>query len=112
MGYLRFLPCKDLWKSLKTTISFGDIISREKIVEKLDMMGYERQDLVTKTGEYANRGYILDVFPYGLENPVRIEFFDDEIDKIRTFDASSQLSKEDLKSVEILPFTEFINEKK
>ena len=111
MGYLRFLPSIDLWRSLKITISCNQLVTRDEIIKKLNMMGYEKQDLVTKTGEYANRGYILDVFPYGLENPVRIEFFDDEIDQIRTFDPSSQLSKEKTDSVTILPFSEFINEK-
>ncbi len=111
MGYLRFLPSIDLWRSLKITISCNQLVTRDEIIKKLNMMGYEKQDLVTKTGEYANRGYILDVFPYGLENPVRIEFFDDEIDQIRTFDPSSQLSKDKTDSVTILPFSEFINEK-
>lgn len=111
MGYLRFLPSMDLWKSLRLSFSSNQLINRDELIRKLYMMGYEKQDLVTKTGEFANRGYILDVFPYGYENPVRIEFFDDEVDQIRVFDESTQLSRETIKSVEILPFTEFINEK-
>src|SRR5574344_1260095 len=75
-----------------------------------NMMGYERQSLVTKTGEYANRGVILDIFPYGFENPVRIEFFDNVIDEIRSFNPDTQTSISKLDNVLIEPFTEFINE--
>ncbi len=111
MGYLRFLPTPSLWKSLKMTISSNQTINRDEIINKINIMGYAKTDLITKTGEYANRGYILDIFPYGLESPVRIEFFDDEVEQIRTFDFTSQLSKNQIDTVTILPFSEFINEK-
>lgn len=111
MGYLRFLPTKELWKKSSISLSVSTNVSKNSIVEKLDKIGYERNDLVTKTGEYANRGYILDVFPFGFEKPVRIEFFDDEIEEIRYFEPDTQLSLTNLSSLEILPFTEFINEK-
>ena len=109
MGYLRFLPTKELWKKSSISLSVSTNVSKNSIVEKLDKIGYERNDLVTKTGEYANRGYILDVFPFGFEKPVRIEFFDDEIEEIRYFEPDTQLSLTNLSSLEILPFTEFIN---
>ena len=112
MGYLRFLPSKKLWGNLKINIKEKDEINRESLIQKLNMIGYKRDSLVTKTGEYANRGYILDVFPYGYENPIRIEFFDDEIESIREFNTDTQLSMKKKESVEICPFTEFINEKK
>lgn len=111
MGYLRFLPSIDLWKKLKTNVLKGENISKKELIDKLTMMGYKKESIVTKTGEYANRGYILDIYPYGYDNPVRIEFFDDEIDEIRTFDSSTQLSVDCINELSILPFTEFINEK-
>ena len=112
MGYLRFLPEKKLWKSSNITLKRGSIISREELVKKLDIMGYERTSLVTKTGEYANRGYILDIFAYGEEKPFRIEFFDNELEEIRCFEAETQLSLDTKENIIILPFTEFINEKR
>jgi len=111
MGYLRFLPCTDLWKGLNITLKVNDTFLREELIKKLNMIGYKKESIVTKTGEYANRGYILDVFPYGYDNPIRIEFFDDEIDNIREFNPTSQLSTEKKDSITIMPFTEFINEK-
>lgn len=111
MGYLRFLPCVDLWKKLNITLKVNDTFSRDVLIKKLNMVGYKKESIVTKTGEYANRGYILDIFPYGYDNPIRIEFFDDEIDNIREFDPTSQLSTVKKDTITIMPFTEFINEK-
>ncbi len=111
MGYLRFLPCKDLWKKLNITLKVGNYFSRNDLIKKLNMIGYKKESIVTKTGEYANRGYILDIFPYGYDNPIRIEFFDDEIDNIRRFEPTSQLSTEKRDDITIMPFTEFVNEK-
>ncbi len=111
MGYLRFLPSKMLWKSLNIEISVEKNIKREELLKKLAMMGYQKESLVTKTGEFANRGYILDIFPYSSEYPIRIEFFDDEIESIRKYNPDTQLSTESVEKVNIMPFTEFINEK-
>lgn len=111
MGYLRFLPSKKTWKKSSCSLSNGSSVSRDGLIKKLSQIGYEKESLVTKTGEFANRGYILDIFPYGYDNPVRIEFFDDEVESIRMFDASSQLSTGKLDEITIMPFTEFINEK-
>ena len=112
MGFLRFLPDKNLWKTLNINLNINSVVSRNKLIEKLTLIGYKKESIVTKTGEYANRGYILDVFPYGFEYPVRIEFFDEEIENIREFEPSTQLSKSKKENVNIMPFTEFINEKK
>ena len=101
MGYLRFLPSRKLWSSLNINIKETDEINRDLLIQKLNMIGYKKDSIVTKTGEYANRGYILDVFPYGYENPVRIEFFDDEIESIRYFEIESQTSIEEIDNIKI-----------
>ncbi len=111
MGYLRFLPSKDLWKSLNINLKTKEAIKREDLLNKLLMLGYEKESIVTKSGEFSNRGYILDIYPYGYDNPIRIEFFDDLIESIREFDATSQLSIKNIDQIKIMPFTEFINEK-
>ena len=108
MGYLRFLPTKKTYTDFVMELKVGSIISPQKLVDKLISSGYMRDTIVTKTGEFGVRGFIIDVFPVDEENPIRIEFFDDEIDSIRTFDPESQKSIENLKKVLIKPYFEFI----
>ncbi|GGV14164.1 transcription-repair coupling factor [Lactobacillus acetotolerans] len=67
----------------------------------LVQLGYRRDSLVAKPGEFAIRGDILDIYPLDRENPVRMEFFGDEIDTIKEFDLASQRSKKELKQVTV-----------
>ena len=108
MGYLRFLPSRKLWSSLNIKIKETDEINRDLLIQKLNMIGYKKDSIVTKTGEYANRGYILDVFPYGYENPVRIEFFDDEIERITEIDTLTGEVKRELEHVAIFPNSHYV----
>ena len=64
--------------------------------------------MVNKTGEFALRGYVLDVFPLGEDFPYRIEFFGDSIDSIRTFDIDTQKSIDKTNNIDIYPFSEFL----
>lgn len=109
-GYLRFLPTRKTYENFVLELKVGNVISPQKLVEKLVASGYSRDTMVTKTGEFGVRGFIIDVFPVDEENPVRIEFFDDEIDSIRVFDPESQKSLESLKKMLIKPYFEFITE--
>ncbi|BDR60936.1 transcription-repair coupling factor [Lactobacillus xylocopicola] len=61
--------------------------------------GYQRENLVAKPGEFALRGDILDIYPLDRENPVRIEFFGDEVDTVKEFDLASQRSQKELDQV-------------
>ena len=65
--------------------------------------GFERADFVYEPGQFSLRGGIVDLFSYGNELPYRIELFDDEVEKIRTFDPLTQLSRQDLSRVTIVP---------
>ena len=65
-------------------------------------MGYSRQPMVTAPGEFALRGGILDLYPLHMEDPVRIELFDTEVDSIRTFSAEDQRSTGKLEVISIL----------
>jgi len=111
MGYLRYLPSKDLWKKSKITLKKNQSISKDDLFKKLVSIGYEIDTLVSKTGEVSSRGYIVDVFPINNDNPIRIEFWGDEIDSIREFDINSQISKKEIDKIEINSYSEFINEK-
>ena len=106
MGYLRFLPSKKIYNQHKITLSLEDDVPFQKLVEKLIKIGYKRESIVTKTGEIGVRGFILDIFPLGYDHPIRIEFFGDTIDSIRTFNEKTQRSISKISSVEIFPFCE------
>lgn len=112
MGILRFLPTKSKWKSSILKLSVGDTIRKENFVEKLYSIGYVQESLVKKTGDFANRGFIVDVFPCLNDNPIRIEFWGDSIESIRFFDIDSQRSYENLNNITIFPTSEFISSKK
>lgn len=88
-------------------VKVGDLFSLEKLRLQLEKSGYRNVDQVFGPGEYASRGSILDLFPMGSSDPYRIDFFDDEIDTIRTFDPENQRSIEDTKEIRLLPAHEF-----
>ena len=111
MGFLRYLPTKKLWQDSIIKLNKNQDINKEELYKKLVSIGYENDTLVNKTGEVANRGYIIDIFPINTENPIRIEFWGDTIESIRYFDIESQRSLEEIDNCEITPYSEFINEK-
>ncbi|CAM2969390.1 transcription-repair coupling factor [Vibrio neptunius] len=88
-------------------VKVGDQYSLEKLRIQLEKSGYRHVDQVFGPGEYASRGSILDLFPMGANDPFRIDFFDDEIDTIRTFDPENQRSIEDVEDIRLLPAHEF-----
>ena len=93
-------------------IMVGQTLDMEEIKHLLTGMGYERMGQVDGMGQFSVRGGILDVFPLTEEVPVRIELWGDEIDSIRSFDAESQRSIENLEEIRIYPAAELILTKK
>lgn len=85
----------------------GQVLQREVLRDRLTEAGYQSVPLVQTHGEFSLRGEILDVFPMGLREPVRIEFLDDEIDSLRFFEIESQRSTEQVQRLDILPGHEF-----
>lgn len=85
----------------------GQTLALDKLKQDLVAAGYRHVEQVMEHGEFAVRGSLLDLFPMSTETPVRVDFFDDEIDSIRTFDAETQLSIDTLDSLELLPAHEF-----
>ncbi len=78
---------------------------------ELDNAGYRHVEQVLEHGEYATRGALLDLFPMGSSLPFRIDFFDDEIDSLRTFDVDSQRTLEEVEQINLLPAHEFPTDK-
>ena len=84
-------------------VQTGEDLSHDKIKEILANQGFERVDFVSAPGQYAIRGSIVDIFSFSDNDPYRISFFGDEVEKIHVFDCNTQLSKEEKKQVEIYP---------
>ncbi|GBF11399.1 transcription-repair coupling factor [Tepidibacillus sp. HK-1] len=108
IGLSKFLPPKSSFVDSMISIEIGKIIDLNRLLNNLIFLGYKRTDIVEKQGEFSVRGGIIDIYPLTLENPVRIELFDVEIDSIRTFDIGTQRSIEKLKNVDIPPAREWI----
>ena len=106
MGYLKFLPDYKETNNLNLLISKDSEYKRSYIIDVLDRYGYKKESLVTSTGEYAVRGYIIDIFPIESEHPIRIEFFDEDIDSLRMFDESSQKSIDSIDKFILKPYCE------
>ena len=88
---------------LSRKIRRGDRLAQDEFVAWLQEHDFERVDFVYEPGQYSVRGGIVDVFSYVESKPYRIDFFGDEVDSLRRFDISSQLSSERPEEVEIVP---------
>ncbi|MEO5355698.1 MAG: transcription-repair coupling factor [Nitrospirae bacterium YQR-1] len=84
----------------------GEEFPREYLNETLTAMGYKKVSMVVDEGEFSLRNYIFDIYPPGRKNPVRVEFFGDEIDSIRAFDVNTQKTIEKLHGESILPLSQ------
>ena len=85
----------------------GSVHAIDGLRSQLQQAGYVSAPQVGEHGEFAVRGSLLDIFPMGSTTPFRIDFFDDEIETIRTFDPDSQRSLEKVASIRMLPAREF-----
>ncbi len=106
MGLLRFLPKYTFSEKINCLLKIGVSINRDNFLNVLNSFGYKRESIVTMTGEYAVRGFVIDLFVLGDEHPIRIEFFGDEIESIRYFDEDTQLSLREIEDKLVKPITE------
>ncbi len=93
-----------------TRLVVGQRIGLYQVLERCVRLGYEPATVVETTGTFSHRGSIVDFYPSHLQDPVRIDFFGDEIDSIRTFDPSDQRSRDRLASVALTPASEALSE--
>ncbi len=89
------------------SLKVGDIAELTGLREKLALYGYRAVSQVEEHGEFATRGSILDLYPMGSKTPFRVEFFDDEVESIRSFDVDNQCSLEKIRGISLLPAQEF-----
>src|SRR5690606_22649961 len=88
-------------------LELGQTLPMETMRKNLEAAGYTCVDSVYEHGEFAVRGSIMDLFPMGAREPIRIELFDDEIESLRSFDPETQLSREPVREVRLLPGREY-----
>ncbi len=89
--------------SQRIDLKTGDQVGLDFINESLFEFGFERTDFVTEPGEFSVRGGIIDVYSFAHDLPYRIEFFGNEVESIRTFEIETQLSKEAVRNLTIVP---------
>lgn len=99
------LPMRE-FKLGSRRLSVGQRFHPEKLMRLWLDLGYEAVTLVAEPGQFSHRGGIVDVYPPSERHPIRLEFFDDEIESIRSFDAASQRSLESLKDAHFSPMRE------
>ncbi len=98
---LRKLPTKKYFDSIK--LEFADTINLNELKEKLVLYGYEVVSIIQEKGEVSFRGDIIDIYPINSDTPYRISLFDTEIENIRSFDEFTQISKDEVESIEVIP---------
>ena len=91
-------------------VAVGETIRIADLVDMVEGLGFEQVDFVYEPGQYSLRGGIFDVFSYSESKPYRIDFFDDEVESIRRFELSSQLSSDRLDAVDIISNTNEVAE--
>ncbi len=100
-SFIKKLPSKSKYNDNKILLKTGLKIQRDELIKKLDNIGYKRDSMVYDISEYAVRGFVIDVFPIGEDKPIRIEFFDDEIEKIKYFDPQKQITTNSIDKITI-----------
>ena len=110
------VPIESIYRTVKNPSDFKNnsfeinedtVISFDELQKKLVNMGYRRVETVDVVGEFSKRGSIVDIFSPLSEKPIRLDFFDDELDSMRTFDEITQRSLEKIDSAVIYPTSDF-----
>ena len=103
----RTLPRRDFLKALRS-LKPGQVTQPDELIHAWDALGYEIANIVVAPGQFARRGGILDIWPSADEQPVRIEFFGDEVDTLRRFDPATQRTVGAIERLTITPAREYL----
>jgi transcription-repair coupling factor (superfamily II helicase) len=101
------VPAREVVAAQALSVAPGHVVPMDSIAAWLEHHGYLRSSTVREAGEYAVRGGILDLFPAGLDLPVRFDFFGDSLESIRSFDAETQRTMLEMRSLDLVPVSEF-----
>ena len=104
---LQRVPAREFVATHALSVAPGNVIGMASIMAWLELNGFTRASTVREPGDYAVRGGILDLFPPGMDMPVRFDFFGDALETIRSFDAQTQRSETQLRGLDLVPVAEF-----
>ncbi|MBA2127808.1 transcription-repair coupling factor [Hyphomicrobium methylovorum] len=103
---LQRLPPQSFIRGAVKTIAPGQRLDPADLIKRLESYGYDRSSTVMEPGEYAQRGGILDLYPPGRSNPMRLDFFGDTLESIKSFDAETQRSLKPVPKFSLMPVSE------
>jgi transcription-repair coupling factor (superfamily II helicase) len=106
-GMLKPMLSKEKWEESITEIISGENYDINKLKETLIEYGYKFEYTVEKIGDFSIRGGIVDIFPANSKNPYRLDFFGDELEKIKVFDIDTQMSINSVERFQIIPIIDF-----
>src|SRR5436305_12569900 len=104
---LQRVPAKAWVATLSLSAAPGNVIAMEGITGWLELNGFARASTVREPGDYAVRGGIIDLYAPGMAEPVRLDFFGDTLETIRSFDPESQRTTDQLRGLDLVPVAEF-----
>jgi len=105
-AFLQRVPPRDAFKGATLIVSAGDTVEPESLDTYLIEHGYHHAQTVMEPGEFAKRGGLVDIFPTGAEQPVRLDFFGDEVESLRRFDPATQRTTGDVAELALRPVSE------
>src|SRR3954452_10662440 len=104
---LQRVPSRNVVATQSLSAAPGNLLAMDGVTKWLELNGYNRASTVREPGDYAVRGGIVDLYPPGMGDPVRFDFFGDTLESIRTFDAETQRSMDTLRMLDLVPVSEF-----
>ncbi len=104
---LQRVPAKSLVAQQSLSVAPGNMLAMDGITRWLELNGFVRASTVREPGDYAVRGGIIDLYPPGMAEPVRLDFFGDTLESIRSFDPESQRTTDQLRAFDLVPVAEF-----
>jgi len=104
---LQRVPARMVIATQSLSATPGNMLAMDGVIQWLELNGYNRASTVREAGDYAVRGGIVDLYPPGAGDPVRLDFFGDTLESIRSFDAETQRSQDTLRALDLVPVSEF-----
>jgi len=104
---LQRVPARDFVRKLSLAVAPGHVLATDGIIRWLELNGFVRASTVREPGDFAVRGGIIDLYPPGMAEPVRLDFFGDTLETIRSFDPESQRTTDQLHALDLVPVAEF-----
>jgi transcription-repair coupling factor (superfamily II helicase) len=104
---LQRVPARAIVGKQSLSAAPGNVLPMSGITHWLELNGFNRASTVREPGDYAVRGGIIDLFAPGMDAPVRLDFFGDSLESIRSFDPESQRTNADLRALDLVPMAEF-----